>query len=47
MQKDGREGNVVTTKEQLSTKVQVEVQQAIEVEAMAKSTTKGDGDGKV
>jgi hypothetical protein len=40
MQKDAREGNVVVTEEQLSTKVQMEVEQATEVEAMVKAQQK-------
>ncbi len=37
MQKDAREENIVEVEEQLSPKVQVEVQQAIKVQAMAEA----------
>ncbi len=40
MQKDAREENVVEVGEQLSTKVQVEVQQTIEIQEMAKTQRK-------
>ncbi len=39
-QKDAREDNIVEAKEQLSTKVQVEVQQAIKVQVMAEAQRK-------
>jgi len=37
MQKDAREGNVIAVKEQLSTKMQVEVHQVTKVQAMVKA----------
>ncbi len=45
MQKDAQEDNVVVKEEQLSTKVQLKVQQATKGVDNGKSTTKGDGNG--
>ncbi len=44
VQRDGGEENVVEVEVQLSTGMQVGMREPIEVQAMGKSTRKGDGD---
>jgi len=47
VQKDTREDNVVAKEEQISTKVQLKVQQTTKGVNNGRSTMKGNGDGVV